>query len=126
MNLALTDVTKAIAYVNAHPEINTLQGGPQPEAEFGLIRPADLPIYAQSLDQTRYPYLPNMAAAIDSLNTALRAFMNVPESTYTGPIIGSIGGFRMIIAGDIMKASTEVLAGLDYAHGQSSNPASSL
>ena len=39
VNLAMADVTKAIAYVYAHPEANTLQAGPQPEAEFGIIVP---------------------------------------------------------------------------------------
>ena len=124
VNLALADVDKAIAYVNAHPEVNTLQAGPAPEAEFGKIVPTDLPRYAQSSGHTRYPFLPNMSAAVDSLNDAVRAFMNIPSRAYNGPIMGSIGNYRSKIAADIMKASSDVLAALDYAHSQTMNPAS--
>jgi len=125
-NLALSDIDQAIAYVHAHPEVNALLPGPAPAEEFNKIRPADFPPYIRPADGAgrRFVYYVAMAQALESLNKAVNAFMNVPESNFRGYILGNIGGFRSTIAGDIMKASAEVLAALDYAHQQDLNSGS--
>jgi hypothetical protein len=107
---AMTDIDKAVSFVQANPEIDTLQMGTTPTATPRGPTTTNPPAYAR----TAYP---NMVAAVNSLNTAIKEFMNISTQPRM-PVLGEIGGFRDILMTDINTAAREIVSGMDYAHAQ--------
>jgi hypothetical protein len=107
---AMADIDKAVSFVQAHPEIDTLQMGTTPTATPRGPTTTNPPAYARAA-------FPNMVAAVNSLNTAIKEFMNISTQPRM-PVLGEIGGFRDILMTDINTAAREIVSGMDYAHAQ--------
>jgi hypothetical protein len=117
VNKTADDLTQATAYVKAHPEANALANGPAPAetapAKFTVAPPTARGARAGGGGAAQT----NMLTALDALNAALNEFMNPVGSSYHGPIMGDLGGFRQTIMADISQANADVLGGINYANG---------
>jgi hypothetical protein len=118
VNKAADDLTQATAYIKAHPDANALATGPAP-AETSKVSLTVAPEAARGARAGRGGVSPqtNMIEALDALNAALNEFMNPTSSSYHGPVMGDLGGFRQKIMDDIVQTNTDVLAGINYANG---------
>ncbi len=103
---ALAATAEAIAYVNAHPEIQMLANGPAPKDE------PKAPALPKLTDATyaRVDFL----LAVDTLNVALAALVNDPAPDYRGPILGDLGGHRSKIIADIAQVGADLNNGITY------------
>ena len=54
--------------------------------------------------------------AVNALNDAIRALMNIPESDYRGPYLGDINGYRGKILRETTTAANAVVSGLKAVH----------
>ncbi len=118
---AQADVTEALAYVKAHPEINSLPTGPV-SAEASAADPV------QSLQNVAIPAKPAsgfpwMWRAWTALNTALSDLANNTATDYRGPIVGDLGGYRVKIIADIGLARADVVAAFNFVNVKSGTPA---
>lgn len=101
LNQAQAHIAEALAYLQAHPELNALPPGPAP-TENPVARPVSIP------SSNRVPSV-NLLAAVEELNTALSQFLNNSASASRTPVLGDLGGFREKIMADIDRVSAEVI-----------------
>ncbi len=104
VNLARAHIVDALAFLQAHPELNALPPGPDNSAEIPAYRPVSIPS-----NSGKVPSL-NLLSAVEELNTALSQFLNNPSTTSRTPVIGDLGGFREKISSDISHAAAGVIA----------------
>lgn len=104
---ALSDLTKGLDYIAAHPESDSTGSWPN-----GGAMPSPLP----QLPGSGQGADPSLFAAYNNLRTAFFDFLTGSEvHPYQ---IGEIGGNRDTIRTDISKAASDLIAGLDYARSQ--------
>ena len=105
---ALIHVREAVAYVQAHPETNSLRPGPvsAPQPKLPL-----LPRIARSASSHN-----EITIAVDALTVALEALVNNSDSGYRGPVLDDIGGYRAKIVADIGRAGSLIIVGVKLDH----------
>ncbi len=116
---ALVDVVAALAYVKEHPEVDP-QPAPVAPTDKQKLYPAMLPDY--EIDPNGKGKSPNMDAAIESLNAALRPLMDGPNGGALLLLTGELGGFRDKIMQDIGQTNADTLAAFAFSHDRGNAP----
>ncbi len=110
--LAITDltetsaqITEALTYVHAHPEINALTPGAVPANSLPAPR---LPLVFLN------PAKSNLSTATQDLHVALAALVNNSARDNRDPVLGDIQGLRQKIVDGIGRAGTDLSSAVDY------------
>jgi hypothetical protein len=117
-----TDIAAALEYLKAHPEMDPPIPGipPTDKEKFSATTIPSYEIGANGKGKS-----PNMDAAVESLNGALREFLDDSPSDAPRLLVPELDGSRDKIMGDICQANADVLAAFEFANNRKATPSTS-